>query len=59
MSGVIALLMERDPSIDTDSVANLLTSTSIHSGALATIHACRALEMLIDTDVCDNPTARF
>ena len=59
VSGVIALLMERDPSIDTDSVANLLTSTSIHSGALATIHACRALETLIDTEVCDSPTARF
>ena len=54
VSGVIALVMERDPSIDVDSVANLLASTTG-----TTINACRALERLIDTEVCDSEIARF
>jgi len=48
VTGVIALLLERDPSIDADSAANLLSST-----AQTTISACRALETLLGTHVCD------
>ncbi len=59
VSGVIALLMERDPSIDTESVVSLLTSTSVFSGTRTTINACRALETLVDADVCGTQTLQF
>ena len=54
VTGVIALMMERAPSIDVESVASLLEQT-----AETTINACRALEALSETTVCDLEIASF
>jgi len=54
VTGVIALMMERDPSIDVESFASLLAQT-----AETTINACRVLEALIETSVCDLEIASF
>ncbi len=59
VSGVIALLMEADPEIDIETLAALLTRTSVESGDQTTIHAYRALATLIDRDFCDAQIATF
>ncbi len=59
VSGVVALLMERDPEIDIDNIVRLLTESSIYPGSNTTIHACRALATLLDTYICDARIVRF
>jgi major intracellular serine protease len=44
MTGVIALLMERQPTLDVDQIAALLMDTTTFSAGHASINACRALE---------------
>lgn len=44
MTGVVALLMEREPTLDVEQIATLLMDTTTFSGDHATINACRALE---------------
>jgi subtilisin family serine protease len=60
-SGVVALLMERDPHIDVARIAEVLTDTTTHADGRASINACRALERLTDTTFCarDAKLARF
>src|SRR6185295_7709258 len=43
-SGVVALLVERDPHVDVARIAEVLTDTTTHVDGSASINACRALE---------------
>jgi hypothetical protein len=53
VSGVIALLLEREPGIDPESLALVLAESSTRRGAGATsISACRALARLIGPALC-------
>jgi hypothetical protein len=60
-SGVVALLMERDPHLDVARIAEVLTDTTTKEDGKASINACRALERLTDTVFCarDAKLARF
>jgi subtilisin family serine protease len=51
-SGVVALLVERDPHLDVARIAEVLTDTMTHADGSASISACRALERLTETTVC-------
>jgi subtilisin family serine protease len=51
-AGVVALLMERDPKLDVEKIAALLTDTTTYSAGSASINACRALERLTATSFC-------
>jgi subtilisin family serine protease len=51
-AGVVALLMERDPRLDVDRLATLLTDTTTYSAGRPSINACRALERLTATTFC-------
>jgi hypothetical protein len=51
-SGVVALLVERDPHLDVARIAEVLTDTTTRADGNASINACRALERLTDTTVC-------
>jgi len=51
-SGVVALLVERDPHVDVARIAEVLTDTTTHGDGSASINACRALERLTDTTFC-------
>ena len=59
VSGVLALLMERNPEIDVEQVVRLLTDTSIYSGSTTSIHACFALATLMGRDFCDAQITTF
>jgi len=52
VSGVIALLMERDSGLSTDEIARLLADTTVQSPVGESINACRALETLAQSRVC-------
>jgi hypothetical protein len=54
-TGVVALLMEREPDLDIEEVAALLTDTMTHSTGSFSINACRALDRLTGAKVCDQP----
>jgi subtilisin family serine protease len=60
-SGVVALLVERDPHVDVERIAEVLTDTTTRADGKASINACRALERLTDTTFCarDAKVARF
>ena len=60
-SGVVALLVERDPHVDVARIAEVLTDTATRADGKASINACRALERLTDTTFCarDAKLARF
>jgi subtilisin family serine protease len=60
-SGVVALLMERDPHLDVARIAEVLSDTTTHADGNASINACRALERLTDTTFCarEAKLARF
>jgi len=51
-SGVVALLMERDPHLDVARIAEVLTDTTTHADGSTSINACRALERLTATTFC-------
>lgn len=55
-SGVVALLKQRDPELDAERIAAILTATTLHSPRSTSINACRALARLDATASC-SPTA--
>ena len=52
VSGVIALLLERAPSIGARRIAEVLTHTSVHDGDSVSVNACYALEEVMDVRAC-------
>jgi subtilisin family serine protease len=56
-TGVIALLMERQPDIDAERIAAILTATTTYSAGTASINACRAVARLAGGEPCLAPTA--
>ena len=52
MSGVIALLMERDPKLDAQRIGELLLDSTTREQGRASINACRALEELSGKELC-------
>src|SRR5688572_13933428 len=51
-TGVVALLMEREPDLDAERIAAILTATTTYSAGSASINACRALERVAGTASC-------
>ena len=45
-TGVVALLMERQPDLDAERIAAILTATTTYSAGTASINACRAVARL-------------
>jgi subtilisin family serine protease len=60
-SGIVALLMERVPGLDTERIAAILSATTTYSPGKASINACRALAYLESAPPCDDrpAAARF
>jgi subtilisin family serine protease len=54
-TGVIALLMERQPDIDAERIAAILTATTTYSSGNASINACRAVARLAGKEPCQTP----
>jgi hypothetical protein len=46
------LLMEREPDLDAERIAAILTATTTYSAGSASINACRALERVAGTASC-------
>jgi subtilisin family serine protease len=55
-TGVIALMMERQPDIDAERIAAILTATTTYAGGNASINACRAVARLAGAASCPEPT---
>jgi subtilisin family serine protease len=51
-TGVIALLMERQPDLDAERIAAILTATTTYSAGSASINACRAVARVAGTASC-------
>jgi subtilisin family serine protease len=51
-TGVVALLMERQPDLDAERIAAILTATTTFSGGSASINACRAVAQLAGAAPC-------
>jgi subtilisin family serine protease len=60
-TGVIALLMERQPDLDAERIAAILTATTTYSAGSASINACRAVARIAGTTPClvQRETTRF
>jgi subtilisin family serine protease len=58
-TGVVALLMERQPGLDAERIAAILTATTTYSGGTASINACRAVAQVAGTAACPTPVADF
>jgi subtilisin family serine protease len=56
-TGVVALLMERDPHLDAERVATILTASTTRSPGHASINACRALRGVGVSPPCTTATA--
>jgi subtilisin family serine protease len=56
-TGVVALLMERQPDLDAERIAAILTATTTFSGGNASINACRAVARLAGAAACPTPVA--
>jgi subtilisin family serine protease len=56
-TGVVALLMERQPDIDAERIAAILTATTTYSAGSASINACRAVARLAGAEPCLPPSA--
>ena len=54
-TGVVALLMERQPDLDAERIAAILTSTTTYSAGTASINACRAVARVTGTASCAAP----
>jgi subtilisin family serine protease len=54
-TGVVALLMERQPDLDAERIAAILTSTTTYSAGTASINACRAVARIAGTAPCAAP----
>ncbi|HZF28231.1 MAG TPA: S8 family serine peptidase [Gammaproteobacteria bacterium] len=61
MTGVIALLMERDPKLDSERIGELLLDSTTYAHGHTSINACRALEELSGKQLCGGAVelARF
>jgi len=51
-TGVIALLKERQPDLDAERIAAILTATTSYAPGTASINACRAVARLAGTEPC-------
>jgi subtilisin family serine protease len=51
-TGVVALLMERQPGLDAERIAAILTATTTYSGSSASINACRAVAEVAGAATC-------
>jgi subtilisin family serine protease len=58
-TGVVALLMERQPGLDAERIAAILTATTTYSGGTASINACRAVAEVASAAACPAPVADF
>jgi subtilisin family serine protease len=60
-TGVVALLMERQPDLDAERIAAILTATTTYSAGSASINACRAVATVAGTRSCiaSGNAARF
>jgi subtilisin family serine protease len=58
-TGVVALLMEREPGLDAERIAAILTATTTYSGGTASINACRAVAEVAGAATCPVPVADF
>jgi subtilisin family serine protease len=56
-TGVVALLMERQPDLDAERIAAILTATTTYSAGSASINACRAVARVAGTASCTSSTA--
>jgi subtilisin family serine protease len=56
-TGVVALLMEREPDLDAERIAAILTATTTYSAGSASINACRAVARVTETAACPRPAA--
>ena len=56
-TGVVALLMEREPDLDAERIAAILTATTTYSAGSASINACRAVASVAGTAACPRPAA--
>ena len=56
-TGVVALLMERQPDLDAERIAAILTASTTHSIGRASINACRALTRVGVSAACTASTA--
>jgi len=56
-TGVVALMMERQPDIDAERIAAILTATTTYADGTASINACRAVARLAGTASCPEPAA--
>ncbi len=61
IAGVVALLMEKERTLDVERIAALLTDTTTFSAGGASVNACHALERLTETSFCERgpEVARF
>jgi subtilisin family serine protease len=55
-TGVVALMMERQPDLDAERIAAILTATTTYSGGTASINACRAVARLAGAASCAGST---
>jgi subtilisin family serine protease len=51
-TGVVALLMERQPDLDAERIAAILTATTTYSAGSASINACRAVARIAGAASC-------
>jgi subtilisin family serine protease len=51
-TGVVALLMEREPTLDVERITALLSGTMTGSTGYQSINACRALDRLTGNELC-------
>jgi subtilisin family serine protease len=54
-TGVVALLMEREPDLDAERIAAILTATTTYTTGSASINACRAVARLGGAASCSVP----
>jgi subtilisin family serine protease len=57
-TGVIALLLEREPDLDAERLAAILTASTTHSTGRASINACRALTWVGVSTPCTSTAAK-
>jgi subtilisin family serine protease len=53
LSGVIALMIEREPAIGAERIADVLTATTVRRTNRTSVNACFAVERLTDLRVCE------
>ena len=51
-TGVVALLMEREPTLDVERITALLSGTMTSAVGYQSINACRALDRLTGNELC-------